>query len=84
MFKTIAAIATAVVVLTGASAAMAETKTKRPTVCAEQFTTAKTAEGKEIGVCTSAKGRHTYLSSFQIVEVKDADGSTHKVMVGFR
>ncbi len=84
MNKLITSIVLAVVTLTGASAAMAETKPAKPKTCA-QFSEATTSTGK-IGICapTKAGGKPTYLRSYTIVEIKDDSGVKTRVMIGFR
>jgi hypothetical protein len=85
MTKTITALALAIVTLTGASAAIAETKAPRPKTC-DKFSEATTSDGHKIGICAASKpgGKPTYLSRYTIVEIKADDGVTTRVMIGFR
>jgi len=84
MFKTISAIALAIVTLTGASAAMAA-KPNRPKTC-EQFSEATTSAGSKLGICAPTKegGKPTYLTRYTIVTITDGDGKATRVMIGYR
>ncbi len=85
MNKTITALVLAIVTLTGASAAMAEGKKPRPKTC-DKFQEATTADGHKIGICAPSKagGKPTYLSRYTIVEIKDGEDLTIRVMIGYR
>lgn len=84
MNRTIIALCLSVVTLTGASAAMAETKPAKPKTCA-QFSEATTSTGK-LGICAPAKagGKPTYLRSYTIVTITDDTGKANRVMIGYR
>lgn len=73
----------AALILTAGSAYAAGERVARPVACLN-YSIAKLADGSEVGMCQSAKGKPRLVRSFVVTKVKNPEtGAADSILVGF-